>query len=68
MASAATGRLIYFDLGGRAEGIRMLLAHANFQYEDRRISMEEFAKMKRGGSSLPLGSVPIWEEDGFTMA
>ena len=55
MASAAgsggggTGRLIYFDLGGRAEGIRMLLAHANFQYEDARISMEEFAKMKRGG-------------------
>ena len=75
MASAAgsegggTGRLIYFDLGGRAEGIRMLLAHANFQYEDARISMEEFAKLKRGGgSSLPLGSVPIWEEDGFIQA
>ena len=46
----------------------MLLAHANFQYEDARISMEDFAMMKKKGTSLPLGSLPIWEEDGFTQA
>ena len=27
-------KLSYFPLGGRAEAIRTLLAHANFQYED----------------------------------
>ena len=62
------GKLIYFDLGGRAEGIRAMLAHANFDYEDARISMEEFARLKRDKTALPLGSLPIWQEDGFTQA
>ena len=47
----------------------MLLHHADCQYVDERISMEEFAKMKRaGGESLPMGSLPVWVEDGFTQA
>ena len=28
------GKLTYYNLGGRAEGIRAMLAHANFDYED----------------------------------
>ena len=28
--------------------------------------MEEFARMKKAGS-LPLGALPMWEEDGFTQ-
>jgi len=36
--SAASGpKLIYFGLGGRAEAIRALCAHANFKYTDERI-------------------------------
>ena len=34
------GRLLYFEIGGRAEGIRAMLAHANFEYEDARQSIE----------------------------
>ena len=60
------GKLYYFDLGGRAEGIRALLGHANFQYEDARQTKEEFGQKKAEGF-WPLGSMPVWEEDGFKM-
>ena len=40
------GKLIYFDLGGRAEAIRAMLAHANYQYEDDRQSIEQFSNLK----------------------
>ena len=36
------GKLTYFQLGGRAEGIRALLGHAGFQYEDARLTFDEF--------------------------
>ena len=40
------GKLHYFDMGGRGEAIRALLFHANFQYEDYRLSFEQFAGVK----------------------
>ena len=57
------GKLYYFDLGGRAEGIRAMLGHANFEYEDVRLTPEQFAEKKQAGF-FPLGSMPVWEEDG----
>ena len=33
------GKLYYFEVDGRAAGIRMLLAHANVKYVDARQSM-----------------------------
>ena len=57
------GKLLYFDAGGRAEAIRAMLYHANFQFEDVRLSWPEFAQMKAAGH-FPLGSIPVWEEDG----
>ena len=57
------GKLYYFDLYGRAEGIRAMLGHANFDYEDTRLTVEEFGAKKAEGF-LPLGSAPVWEEDG----
>ena len=61
------GKLTYFGLGGRAEGIRSMLAHANFDYEDCRLTLEQFGAMKAQGA-FPLGSAPIWEEDGMVVA
>ena len=58
-----SGRLHYFDAGGRAESIRALLAHANFQYEDVRLTAEQFGAKALAGE-FPLGSVPVWEEEG----
>ena len=58
------GRLMYFDLGGRAEAIRAMLFHANFEYDDDRQSFEQFAALKQNGG-LPLGAMPVWEEEGI---
>lgn len=60
------GKLIYFDLGGRAEGIRMLLSHAGHEYEDCNVTYETFSNM-RADNELPLGSLPVWEEEGYSM-
>ena len=59
------GKLTYFnDLGGRAEAIRALCFLANHEYEDNRISSEQWADMK---SHTPMGALPLWEEDGYLM-
>ena len=60
------GKLYYFEVEGRACGIRMLLAHANVNYVDARQSGEAFGALKKQGA-LPLGSMPVWEENGFKM-
>ena len=60
------GKLTYFDMNGRAEAIRNLLCHANFDYDDNRLSFDQFGDMK-AAEHFPLGCVPIWEEDGFKM-
>ena len=59
------GKLTYFGLGVRAEPIRALLHFANHEFEDNRISNDDFPALKE---TLPLGSLPIWEEDGVTFA
>ena len=59
------GKLTYFGIGGRAEPIRALLHFANHEFEDNRVSQDDFATLK---ASLPLGSLPVWEEDGETIA
>ena len=58
--------MTYFEVEGRACSIRLMLSHANFQYEDCRMPFEEFGQKKAQGY-FPLGSMPIWEEDGFKM-
>ena len=40
------GKLYYFEVEGRACGIRMLLAHANVNYVDARQSGEAFGALK----------------------
>ena len=57
------GKLIYFEMGGRSEGIRAMLAHANFDFVDERLDFTAFGALKASGV-LPLGSLPVWEEDG----
>ena len=55
--------LYYFDLHGRGEPIRMLLTHAKVEFEDKRITNEEFAELRENGT-LPSGQVPLWEDEG----
>ena len=60
------GKLYYFEVDGRAGGIRAMLAHANVNFIDARQSFPAFNQLKASGF-LPLGSMPVWEEDGFKM-
>ena len=60
------GKLTYFDVNGRSDGIRAMLAHAGADYEDNRLSFPQFGEMKQQGC-FPMGSVPVWDEDGFCM-
>ena len=39
-------KVTYFNARGRAESTRLLLAYAGVQYEDHRISREEWADLK----------------------
>ena len=58
------GKLTYFGLAARGECIRALCFLANHEFEDNKVTPEQFGAMKE---SLPLGSLPVWEEDGNTI-
>ena len=61
----ASYKLTYFNGRGRAEIARYIFAQAGVQYEDNRVTGEEFGKMK---PTLPAGSLPVLEEDGKVLA
>ncbi|XP_059491097.1 glutathione S-transferase-like [Neocloeon triangulifer] len=57
-------KLTYFGLTGLGEGIRYLLTYAGVDFEDLRITREEFATLKE---KYPLGQVPVLEFEGKTL-
>ena len=59
------GKLIYFDVYGRAESIRYLLAHAKVQYEEQHVQFSEWPTLK---ATMPSGQVPVWiDEHGHIL-
>lgn len=52
-----TLELQYFNLAGKAEGVRLALAYAGVKFKDTRFTFEEFSKLKADGV-LPFGQVP----------
>ncbi len=58
-------KLTYFDFdGGRAESIRIAFHIAGVEFEDDRISFEQFNEMRQG---TPFNSVPVLEIDGVAV-
>ncbi|KAJ8021969.1 Hematopoietic prostaglandin D synthase [Holothuria leucospilota] len=57
-------KLTYFDVRGRAEPIRYLFALAGVEYEDKRLTSEEWKKLK---PNTPFGGLPILEVDGKVL-
>ena len=57
-------KLVYFNVMGRAETARLILAQAGVSYEDKRIEKEEWPALK---ASLPMGQLPVLEVDGKTI-
>lgn len=51
-------KLYYFNVRGRAEIIRWLLAYVKADWEDVRVSQEEWKKLK---PTMPLGQLPVLE-------
>ena len=57
--------LHYFPLGARGEALRMMLAHANADWHDNRVPMNEWPKVK---PTMPNGVMPCLElADGTKM-
>lgn len=55
-------KLTYFNFnGGRGEATRIAMSMAGIDFEDHRISFEEFGKMR---SCTPLNAVPVIEING----
>ncbi len=61
----STYKLIYFNAKGRAEVSRFILAQAGVQYEDKRITSEEWAELK---PTTVYGTIPVLEVDGKQLA
>ncbi|XP_039756717.1 glutathione S-transferase 2-like isoform X2 [Pararge aegeria] len=55
----------YFPLKALGEGIRLLLAYGGEEFEDCRITKEEWADVK---PTMPFGQMPILEIDGKKYA
>ncbi|XP_014288095.1 glutathione S-transferase [Halyomorpha halys] len=58
-------KLTYFDIAGYGEPIRWMLCLLGDEFEDRRMSHEEWPKIK---PTTPFGKVPILEFDGKVVA
>jgi len=59
-----TYKLVYFDLRGRAEVIRLLFAAAGVPYEDYRVERSRWSELK---PSTPFGQIPVLEVDGVRL-
>ncbi|XP_045775002.1 uncharacterized protein LOC123873935 [Maniola jurtina] len=55
----------YFPLKALGEGIRLLLAYGGEEFEDRRVTKEEWPAIK---PTMPFGQMPVLEVDGKKYA
>ena len=58
-------KLTYFNGRGRAEVSRLIFAQAGVEYEDKRVSSEEWGQLK---PQTPFGYMPILEVDGKILS
>ncbi|XP_030749148.1 glutathione S-transferase-like [Sitophilus oryzae] len=56
-------KLSYFDIMGLGEPIRVLLSYGALEFEDFRVTRENWPGLK---SSMPMGQLPVLEVNGKT--
>ncbi|XP_065353112.1 glutathione S-transferase-like [Cloeon dipterum] len=57
-------KLIYFDVTALGEPIRYILHYSDTEFEDERLTSEQFGPRK---PTFPLGKLPVLELDGKTV-
>merc|ERR1712018_940499 len=65
MGMPANIKLTYFNFRGRAEASRLMLAYKGVDYEDNRITQEQWAALK---PKTPFGSLPLLCYNGMELA
>lgn len=62
-------KLVYFPLQGRAQAVRYFLAHKGIEFEDIKLTFEEWAPIKAAGTYTDVGgSLPSYiADDGTKM-
>ncbi|CAH1247072.1 HPGDS [Branchiostoma lanceolatum] len=58
-------KLTYFDVRSRGEPTRLIFAAAGVEYEDVRLSFEQWPPIK---PTTPMGGLPMLEVDGKTLS
>jgi len=58
-------KLTYFNLRGRAEVSRLMLAHKGVEYEDNRITGDQWKALK---PKTPFGGLPLLEYNGLELS
>ena len=63
-------KLTYFNLRGRGEPARLLLAYGGIKFEDRRLTpaFQDPAEWQKLKPSTPYGSLPLLDWDGTCIA
>ena len=56
-------KLVYFNLQGRAQAIRYLLAYKGVEFEDVRMEFEEWGAAKAAGTYGEGAQLPVWVDD-----
>ena len=60
-------KLVYFDIQGKAQSIRYLLGYKGVEFEDIRLTPEQWGEAKAAGTYTPVGGqMPAWVEDDGT--
>uniref|UniRef100_A0A0M3HW22 Glutathione S-transferase 1 n=1 Tax=Ascaris lumbricoides TaxID=6252 RepID=A0A0M3HW22_ASCLU len=58
-------KLTYFNIRGLGEGARLIFHQAGVEFEDNRLSREDWPSLK---PSTPFGQLPLLEVDGEVLA
>ena len=48
-------KVVYFNIMGRAQPVRFLLQHKGVEFEDVRLTFEEWGAAKAAGTYTPVG-------------
>jgi glutathione S-transferase len=57
---SGTPQILYFDIRGRAEPIRLLLEDAGVPYVDKQVSLDEWGAIR---GTTPFHRMPVYSED-----